>query len=349
MYDKIRPGKIWLDNNGKRIQAHGGSLLFAEGRFYWYGENKEGITGTASGEPCPYWHHGVKLYSSEDLYNWVDEGLVMEESDDIGNPFHPARIMDRPHILYHRKNKQFVLYAKTSNQGFGECVFSVCVGESLKKMRFLHEIKPGPYQAGDFDLVEKDGKAYLIFENPHTEMICAELSDDYLNFSGVFSSHIPEECPPYVREAPAFFERNGEMFLLTSGTTGYFPNPSKTYRMDSFHGEWKDLGFTCLDDRNRNSFHAQFSSVFHHPSRPSLYIALGDRWLNDLPEDLPNMEEAFYEMFTKKPIKKKNLYSHNLTDSNTSEADYVWLPIVFDENGEPHIAYRREWRVEDFF
>ena len=25
MYNEIRPGQVWLDTNGKRIQAHGGS------------------------------------------------------------------------------------------------------------------------------------------------------------------------------------------------------------------------------------------------------------------------------------------------------------------------------------
>lgn len=40
-YTKFYPGQVWLDTQGKRIQAHGGSVLFWEGRYYWYGENKE--------------------------------------------------------------------------------------------------------------------------------------------------------------------------------------------------------------------------------------------------------------------------------------------------------------------
>ena len=67
MYKEIRPGKTWYDNNQKRIHAHGGSILYAEGKFWWYGENKEDITGRATGEQCPFWHHGVKLYSSDEF------------------------------------------------------------------------------------------------------------------------------------------------------------------------------------------------------------------------------------------------------------------------------------------
>ena len=36
MYRSIRPGKYWYDTEGKLIQAHGGSLLFDGGRFWWY-------------------------------------------------------------------------------------------------------------------------------------------------------------------------------------------------------------------------------------------------------------------------------------------------------------------------
>ena len=41
MYDCIRPGEVWLDTNGNRIHAHGGSVIFIDGTYYFYGENKE--------------------------------------------------------------------------------------------------------------------------------------------------------------------------------------------------------------------------------------------------------------------------------------------------------------------
>lgn len=345
MYKCFRPGKTWYDTNGKRIQAHGGSLLYTEGKFWWYGENKEGITGYATGESCPYWHHGVKIYSSTDLYNWTDEGFAVRESDDPANPFHPANIMDRPHILRCPKTGKYVLWAKTARGGFDHGTFSVCVGDKLTDMKFLREFSPTPHNSGDFDLFEADGKAYVVYENPHCEMICRELTDDYTAVSDNYSSHLSAECPPFVREAPAYFERGGKRYLLTSGTTGYYPNPSKTDEIVSIHGEWKDLGDPCVNDVNRNSFHAQFSSVFRHPFVPDLYIAIGDRWLTDLVVDLPNMEDAFYGMFSPKGnrvLPDKDLPT--LTDSNTSEADYVWLPIKF-KGDVPYIEWLREWTI----
>ena len=40
-YDAFYPGQLWLDTEGKRIQAHGGSIIYIDNLYYWYGENKE--------------------------------------------------------------------------------------------------------------------------------------------------------------------------------------------------------------------------------------------------------------------------------------------------------------------
>ena len=48
-YNSFHPGQVWLDTNGKRIHAHGGSILYEHGRYYWYGENKEKTTGKILG------------------------------------------------------------------------------------------------------------------------------------------------------------------------------------------------------------------------------------------------------------------------------------------------------------
>ena len=53
MYHSIRQGKEWLDTNGNRIQAHGGSVMYVDGVYYWYGENKEKTTGDSH-----IWHWG---------------------------------------------------------------------------------------------------------------------------------------------------------------------------------------------------------------------------------------------------------------------------------------------------
>ncbi|WP_035766125.1 glycoside hydrolase [Butyrivibrio sp. NC2002] len=66
-------GRNMYDNNGIQIQAHGGQIqqftIDGVTKYYWYGEDK-----TTDYRPVP----GVHLYTSEDLYNWTDEGLVLK-------------------------------------------------------------------------------------------------------------------------------------------------------------------------------------------------------------------------------------------------------------------------------
>jgi len=34
----IQSGEIWYDSEGQVINAHGGGLLYHDGKYYWYGE-----------------------------------------------------------------------------------------------------------------------------------------------------------------------------------------------------------------------------------------------------------------------------------------------------------------------
>ena len=101
-YHSITPGRVWLDTDGNRIQAHGGSIITVGDTFYWYGENKEKTTGKDN-----IWHWGVCCYSSKDLYNWKSEGIIIPpDTRDESSPLHPSAMMDRPHIIYNERTKK---------------------------------------------------------------------------------------------------------------------------------------------------------------------------------------------------------------------------------------------------
>ena len=108
------------------------------------------------------------------------------------------------------------------------------------------------------------------------------------------------------------------------------------------HGDWKILGDPCKEDVHKNSFASQFSSVFRHPLKKDLYIALGDRWLSDLPEDMPN----YWDSVTKQNGEKIDFSIY--TKKNISLADYVWLPLHFDKNGVPYIVKVDEWSPDEY-
>lgn len=345
-YDSIRPGRPWYDTEGKRIQAHGGSMLFWQGKFYWYGENKENVT-----DEKLLWHNGVRLYSSEDLYNWKDEGVICAaRQDEPDNPLHPYSKMDRPHMLYNDKTRKFVLWMKIMGKD-GIQYMTVATAEDIKgPFQIINQtIHPGGMNSGDFTLVKREnGSAVIIFERVHSDMICMDLTEDYLDVTAEYSVHFPRKCPPFVREAPAVFKHEDKYYIYTSGTTAKFPNPSEVACFTDFHGEWKELGDPYIEDVCHTSFDSQISCVFKYPYAEDLYIVMADRWLVDLPADRPDIPAIFESQFNpekRSELAKFDLYS--LTAKNTSIADYVWLPVKFID-GVPCIAWLDEWKIEDY-
>lgn len=347
-YHSIRPGQLWLDTEGKPIQAHGGSVMYLDGVYYWYGENKEKTTGTND-----IWHWGVRCYTSTDLYNWEDRGLIIKpDLEHPGSSLHPSSMMDRPHIIYNQTTGEFVCWLKIMHPGNIQTETILTADHILGPYTIVREnFKPLGMSAGDFDLaVAPDGKAYYYFERVHSETICADLTDDYTDVTGYYSTHFPNGHPPYVREATAHFYRGCKHYLITSGTTGYLPNPSEVAVADTWHGPFRILGNPHPGDVTHTSYHSQISSVFKVEGKKDLYIAVADRWIPDhLEYDYEEYkliyEAKFNPNYTGKLVSRERFGRDR--ERNTSIASYVWLPFRFD--GEmAYLDWLDEWRIEDF-
>lgn len=349
-YNGIRPGQTWLDTNGNRIQAHGGSVLYMDGTYYWYGENKEKTTGEND-----IWHWGVRCYASHDLYNWEDKGLIIPpEPDDPTSSLHPSSMMDRPHIIYNRFTTKYVCWLKIMRPDGTQRSTVLTSDHILGPYTKVREgLMPFGMSAGDFDLaVAPDGKAYYYFERVHSETICADLTSDYTDVTGYYSTHFPRLGPPFVREATAHFMRKGKHYLITSGTTGYLPNPSEVAVAETWHGPFTVIGNPHLHDESNTSYHSQISSVLKVEGKKNLYISCADRWL-------PNLMHLKYEVyktrferqFCSDPCDVPQLVDDDIElndiGRNTSIADYVWLPLRFDED-MVYIDWLDEWRIEDY-
>lgn len=349
-YNSIRPGQVWLDTNGNRIQAHGGSVIYIDGVYYWYGENKEKTTGKDD-----IWHWGVRCYASTDLYNWEDKGLIIPpEPDDPTSSLHPSAKMDRPHIIYNKDTKKYVAWLKIMHNDGSQTETVMTADDFLGPYTKVREnLKPLNMSAGDFDLaVASDGKAYYYFERVHSETICADLTPDYTDVTGYYSTHFPHTQPPFVREATAHMYRKGKHYLITSGTSGYLPNPSEVAIADTWHGPYTVLGNPHVGDESNTSFHSQISSIFKVPGKKDLYIACADRWL---PTKMDMKYEEYAALFEKifsgdvKPeeMEDRDDYLNDPDMGNTCIADYVWLPIRFDGD-MAYIDWKDEWKIEDY-
>lgn len=328
-----------FDSNSKFIQCHGSSIIKVDNVYFWYGENKDKITENSLDpkSKCKFWHHGMKLYSSKDFISWKDEGFIQKESKDPKNPFYGKNIVDRPHILYNEKNHKFILWAKTSIRGgFDNCKFSIAIGSKLKNLEYIKDVSIPSFSCGDFDLFIFNNKPYIVFAAQNC-MILSELNDDYTDFNGVWSKHLEFPYPPYVREAPAVFEHNGRLFMLTSGTTGYYPNVTICYDITNLHGEWKEINKPCIDDKKNISYNLQFSSVFKNDDQ---YIAVGDRWLTDFAVDSPDMREVFKHIYShgkEEGLKITDEELKHISKADVSTGRVIFLEIQFDENGIPTI------------
>lgn len=349
-YDRFYPGQVWLDTEGKRIQAHGGSVMYRNGKYYWYGENKEFTDGTSG-----IWHWGVRCYESEDLYNWKDLGVIIPpDEQNKQSPLHPTAMMDRPHIIYNARTKKFVCWVKVMRADWTQ-VSTVLTADTLTGPYTIvrSDIRPLNMSAGDFDLaVASDGKAYYYFERVHSETICADLTEDYTDVTGYYSTHFPHhEGVPHVREATAHFMRKGKHYLVTSGTTGYYPNPSEVAIGDTWHGPFRVLGNPHVGDESHTSFHSQITSVFKVPGK-DLYIALADRWLPDQMEMPYETYAGWYSaMFREDATEEEREQARQQMQAaakpaNTSLANYVWLPIRFDGENV-RIEWHDEWKLDD--
>ena len=357
-YHSISPGATWLDTDGKPIQAHGFSVFYNEGTYYWYGENKEyTIVGSN------VWTYGIRCYTSKDFYNWQDRGLIIPP--DTLNPLsalHPSQALDRPHIIFCPKTKKYVCWIKI--MGGSQSMIVLQADNVLGPYQIVRKpFLPAGFESGDFDLYvdQETGKGYIWFERPHTEMICANLTDDFTSADSVYSTHFAGKSAPETREAPVHFMRNGKHYLFTSGTSGYAPNPSLVSTFKDYHGSYVDHGNPHPLDKSNTSYCSQISDVIKIPGKKDLYIALADRWMpacdsavietvySSIRKVIKNhkvKERSFedVEMTDRRHVKRT---TGNATSDAVSDATYVWLPIKW-ENGVPKVYWKDEWKLEDF-
>ncbi len=132
--------------------------------------------------------------------NWTtpgikDEGIIIPpDTENEDSPLHPSACMDRPHIIYNKDTKKYVCWLKIMHKDDTQSETVLTADHILGPYTMARSgIKPLHMSAGDFDLVVDpvDGKGYYYFERVHSEMICADLTDDYTGLTGYYSTHFP--------------------------------------------------------------------------------------------------------------------------------------------------------------
>lgn len=335
-YNSFHPGRLWLDNNGVHINAHGGGVLYHQGSYYWFGEHKvQGRRGNRA------WV-GVRCYSSKDLYNWKDEAVALKVSKDPNSPIVEGCIIERPKVVYNKKTKKFVMWFhhELKGKGYNSARCGIAVSDNItgpytfiksvrpdtmtwplnaakeqkenKDLQFVQDYEKGQDSRDMTIFVDDDGTAYHIYASEWNKtMHISQLTDDYLNHAGRYVRSFENRY----MEAPAIFKCKGKYYLFASGCTGWAPNPARSAVADSIWGHWKELGNPCrgTDEQNKVTFESQSTFILPVQGKQGAFIFMADRW----------------------------------RPKNAVDGRYIWLPIRW-ENDKPIIKWLNQWDLSFF-
>ena len=336
------PGEIWPDVSGKPIDAHGGGILYHRGKYYWYGEFKEGRTWAP--EVNRSWGGtrvvalGVSCYSSTNLCDWRFEGIALPGvTNDPSHDLHTSKVIERPKVIYNRKTKKFVMWLHIDSENYAAARSGVAVSASpTGPFTYLGSFRPnagvwpeniteadkrpantnrlardfaGGQMARDMTVFQDDdGKAYHFYASEdNATMHVSLLSDDYLRPAGKYRRIFVGRS----MEAPAVFKRNGKYYLIASDCTGWAPNAARSAVADSIWGPWTELGNPWEGTEAATSFNSQSSYVLPVQGLKDRFIFIADRWNST---DLP-------------------------------DSRYIWLPLRFDADGKPKLLWQSSWSL----
>ena len=154
-------GGVWKDNTGKHINAHGGNIFNYKGTYYWYGESR-------SENGKPYSSLGVSCFTSKDLKNWKNHGLVLPVSNEAGSDIEGGCIIERPKVLYNKKTRKFVMWfhLELKGRGYGAARYGVATSDTpFGPFKFVRSgrVNPGIYPVGFAKPDTTDLKHQLLF------------------------------------------------------------------------------------------------------------------------------------------------------------------------------------------
>jgi hypothetical protein len=272
-YRTFHPGKRWYDTDGVPIQAHGAGLLKVDDTWYLYGEHKGG--------PTTFWPKsrvdviGIGVYSSRDLMNWTNEGIVLPATpEDPESPLHPSNVLERPKVLYNAQTQQYVMWVKSEDADYTWGHALVAVSDSpTGPFEIVSSQRPWlDRKFGDFALYQEDGRAYAVIATGKDRVLYVyRLTPDFLRLEEEISAAYRGEK----REAPVLFRSQGRYILISSGMSGWAPNPTRYAISESLEGPWLDQGLLFEGDTEKNSFRSQPTYVIQTDNR---LIYMGDRW-----------------------------------------------------------------------
>ncbi len=345
-------GELWYDTDGKMINAHGGGILYYHKKYYWYGEVKgfgkdgnnamDGVSCYSSNDLKHWKNEGLALKMIADTNNMLQPGCILERPKVIYNAKSKKFVMWFHHELKGQGYKAALAGLAVADNPAGpyQYIKSIRPNQKLWPTNFPQEQKhlldypllkradtgwsakviEGMFVRRDFDqgqmardmtlFLDDDGIAYHIASSEDNQTLhVSKLNENFTDFTGEYYRILPGQS----NEAPALFKYNKKYYMIASGTTGWKPNPGRSFIADNIYGHWKSLGNPVQgsDADKATTFYSQSTYVLPVAGKKGKFIYLGDRW----------------------------------TPDNAAEGKYIWLPIIF-EKGLPFIYWKSNWSLD---
>ncbi|WP_141859005.1 glycoside hydrolase family 43 protein [Kribbella jejuensis] len=258
-----------------------------------------------------------------------------------------SSILERPKVIYNKATRKWVMWvhsdgpsSPTSTSNYARAEAGVAIADSPKgPFRWIDSYRldhvpsdsvpwcgsgssfdPAGGMARDMNLfVDDDGTAYIIYSSEENRtMYISKLNTSYTYLSAppdqaVQGKDFTRTLVCNQREAPAMFKSEGTYYLVTSGATGWDPNPARYATSQSILGQFTDRGVPITGAGAATTYSSQSTNVVTVDAKQNKFLFMADRWT---PSDLAN-------------------------------SPYVWMPMSFGEGGSLTVGPDTEWSLRD--
>lgn len=276
----IRTAAALADQHGQVAQLHGVGVLFHDGRYYAWGEEKSAGSFFTS----------VECYSTENFAAWRHEGtsLQRQEGGDLG----PNRIVERPKVLFNSATEHFVMFLHIDSPDYADARLGFARSRSLHgPYEYLGSSRPLGNSSRDIGVYqEPSGLGVLMSEDRENGLHLYRLAPDYLSVESVLSTTVKNDGS-HGYESPALVFQDGLYYLFGSDLTGWNMNDNKYATAKSLEGPWSEWrDFAPAGSRTFDSQVSAVVPVIGGDNHSHIYF--GDRWnqhdlYNSLPVILP--------------------------------------------------------------
>lgn len=275
-------------------------------------------------------------------------GLSLEEKQNMYKEFHWNRVVERPKVVYNKNTGRYVMWWHQDGPTVGKytvasagVAISDCPTGPFRYLGTSRMPKTGYYPGGNGEgmlrdmtlYVDDDYTGYVIFASEeNATIVIQKLNAEYTAPSGnVEGTDYVRVFAGEYREAPALFKDRDNYYMITSGQTGWNPNPCKyAVSKTGIFGDWSAPEAFCIQDvdlqgetvatpEEGTTFWSQSTDIL--PLRDEngekiegKFIYVGDRWFRE-----------------------------NLRDSR-----YIWLPLTLDSKAcTLKMEWKNSWEIKE--